>query len=750
MSSVEAPNVALAPAELHANLAIGGMTCASCVRHVSRALESVPGVGAVSVNLATERAAIDYAKGVSLGALVAAVEGAGYTAEPLDDSQASEDADAQRREAEIARKRNLLILGVALTVPTVILGMFAPPFAFKDWLMLALTLPVWGIVGADFHRGALAQLRHGSANMDTLVSLGSTAALAYSIYATLAGQPPYYETASAIVTLISAGKYLETLARGRSNRAIRALLDLRPPIARVRGADGGISEIPVERVRKGDAVVIAAGERIPVDGIVSEGASAIDASMLTGEPLPVEVEPGNTVAAGTLNGDGTLVICATAVGAGTTLARIVAIVSRAQGSQPPVQRLADRVASIFVPAILALAAATLGGWIATGHTWQAALVAATAVLVVACPCALGLATPMAIVVGVGAGARDGVLFKDADALERLAGVDTVVFDKTGTLTAGRFEVSAVHQSPGSSEDQLLAVAAAVERGSTHPLAAAIVRAAEARAAVSPGTPTPAASANAGSARLFSALEATSVRAERGGGLRARVGSEEAAVGTQAFLESLGVPHDSFIATLKAERADDTTVFVALGGRFLGVLELADTVRPQAQPALEALRSAGIATRIVSGDASGAVGALAQRLGIAKWDARTSPEDKARIVSELRAAGARVAFVGDGINDAPALAVADVGLAMGGGTGIALETAQAAILSNDPSAVPRAIRLARATMRTIAQNLFWAFAYNVILVPLAAFGLVRPMWAAAAMGLSSLFVAGNSLLLRRRT
>ncbi len=742
MSSVEVPKVALAaPAETHAELAIGGMTCASCVRHVSRALEGVAGVRDVSVNLATERADIDLSPEVALADLIAAVEDAGYTAEALDDSSASEDADAQRREAAIARKRNLLILGIALTIPTMLLGMAAPPFAFKGWLMLALTLPVWGIVGADFHRGALAQLRHRSANMDTLVSLGSTAALAYSIYATLVGEEPYYETASAIITLISAGKYLETLAKGRSNKALRALLDLRPPLARVRDAGGAVTEIPVERVRKGDTLVVAAGERIPVDGLVVEGASAVDASMLTGEPLPVVVEAGASVAAGTLNGDGTLVIRATAVGAGTTLARIVEIVRRAQGSLPPVQQLADRVASVFVPVILAIAAATLGGWIATGHSWQAALVAATAVLVVACPCALGLATPMAIVVGVGAGARDGVLFKDADALEHLAAVDTVVFDKTGTLTAGRFEVAAVRAAPGSAEDDVLSVAAAVERGSTHPLAAAIVRAAEARAPIPQAVSPQAASA--------SALAATSVRAERGGGLRARIGNEEAAAGTQVFLETLGIPHDSFVTALAPQRADATTVFVALGGRLLGVLELADTVRPQAQAALDALRSAGIATRIVSGDASGAVSALAQRLGVAKWDARTSPEDKARIVSELRAAGAHVAFVGDGINDAPALAVADVGLAMGGGTGIALETASAAILSNDPSAVPRAIRLARATMRTIAQNLFWAFAYNIVLVPLAAFGLVRPMWAAAAMGLSSLFVAGNSLLLRRR-
>ncbi len=745
MSFVEAPNVApAAPAEERAEFAIGGMTCASCVRHVARALECVPGVRDVSVNLATERATVVHSQGASRAAMVAAVEEAGYSAQALDERTFGEDADAERRDAEIARKRALLILGVALTVPTLVLGMLVPEFPHKDWLMLALTLPVWGIVGADFHRGALAQARHRSANMDTLVSLGSTAALAYSLYATLAGEPAYYETASAIVTLIYAGKYLEALAKGRSNRAIRALLDLRPPVARRRAADGSIEELPVERVRAGDAIVVAAGERIAVDGVVLEGTSAVDASMLTGEPIPVEVGPGSRVDAGTLNGDGTLVMRATAVGAGTTLSRIVEIVRRAQGSLPPVQRLADRVASVFVPAILALAAATFVGWLVSGHQWQAALVAATAVLVVACPCALGLATPTAIIVGVGAGAREGVLFKDAEALERLAGIDTVVFDKTGTLTAGRFEFSAVRTSPSISEAELLAVAAAVERGSTHPLAAAIVRGAETAASTSGalgGPPT---------AGIGSTPAATDVRAIRGGGVQAHLGGDVAAVGTQAFLESLGVPHDSFDAMLAPQRADVSTVFVARGGRFLGVLELADIVRPQAQPALDALRSAGIATRIVSGDASGAVSALAQRLGVATWDARTSPEDKARIVSELRAAGARVAFVGDGINDAPALAVADVGLAMGGGTGIALETASAAILSNDPSAVPRAIRLARATMRTIAQNLFWAFAYNVILVPLAAFGLVRPMWAAAAMGLSSLFVVGNSLLLRRRT
>jgi Cu+-exporting ATPase len=688
-------------------------------------------VQSATVNLATEHATIIHDVAVAPEALVAAVDGVGYSAQIVAAGarQASDDDDALRREREIARKRRLLIFSVALFVPTAILGMAAPPFAGKEWILLALTLPVWAIVGWDFHRGAIGQARHRSANMDTLVSLGSTAALGLSIYSTLAGRPSYYETASAIVTLIFIGKYLEAVAKGKSNRAIRALLDLRPATARLVAADGTIREISVEQVQLGDLVLVPAGERIAIDGIVTEGRSAVNVSMLTGEPIPLEVEPGRAVQTGTLNGDGTLVVRATAVGAGTVLAKIVEIVRRAQGSTPPVQRLADRVAGVFVPTILAIATLTFAAWVLSGHPWWTALVIAVAVLVVACPCALGLATPTAIMVGVGVGAQRGILFKDAAALEQLGKTDTVVFDKTGTLTIGHPEVATVRPARGVTSDTLLGVAAAVERDSSHPLAAAIVRATEV-------TNIP---VRRGSESI----------AERGRGLRAVVEGREALVGTQAFLEANGIATETIEALGPAHRVDATLVYVAHDKSLLGAIELADQLRGESNDALDRLRRFDVAIWLVSGDVPGAVEALASQLRIKNWVAQASPERKAEIVASLRAKGRRVAFVGDGINDAPALASADIGLAMGGGSEIAMETAQAAIISNDPTAVAIAIKLSKATIRTIVQNLFWAFAYNVILVPLAALGLVQPIMAAGAMGISSLFVVGNSLLLRRR-
>ena len=710
-------------------LAISGMTCASCAAHVTRALGKAPGVTDARVNLASELAVVYHGANVSAGDLISAVESAGYEASLHTGGALAEDADALRRDREIATKRRLLILGVALTLPTVVLGMFAPAFPFKDWLMLLLTIPVWGIVGWNFHRGAIKNAVHGSANMDTLVSLGSTAALAYSIYATIAMQPGYYETASAIVTLIFIGKYLEAAAKGRSNSAIRALLDLRPNVARIRAKDGRITEISIEDVGVGDELVVPAGERIPVDGIVIEGRSSIDVSMLTGEPIPQEVEPDVKVQAGTLNADGTLVVRATAVGAGTVLAKIVEIVHQAQGSTPPVQRLADRAAGIFVPVILAIAAITFGAWMLTGHSWAQALVVAVAVLVVACPCALGLATPMAVMVGVGVGAKRGILFKDAGALERVGAATAVVFDKTGTLTIGRPDVRSIHANNGRGEDGVLAIAAAVERGSSHPLASAIVREAE--------------------QRNVQHLFASESLAERGRGIRAVVSGATALVGTREFLETSGIR--GFSSNGKHD-AHATYVYVAHDGDLLGWLEITDAARAESASAIAALGQLGLATYLVSGDGAGPVRALAQRVRIPLENvvAHASPSDKAEVVRSLRAQGQRVIFVGDGINDAPALASADVGLAIGGGTEIAMQAAQAAILSNDPTAVAAAVRLSRVTMRTIKQNLFWAFAYNVVLVPLAALGIVHPIYAAAAMGMSSLFVVGNSLLLRRRT
>lgn len=699
-------------------LNIGGMTCASCASHVTQALRDVQGVEDASVNLATECASVFHDASVPASALVAAVESAGYEAR----ADVAEDVEQQRRVSDLARKRRLLIFGIFLCVPVVVLAMFVPDFTAKPWILFALTLAVWGVVGWEFHRSALASLRHGTATMDTLVSLGSTAALLLSSYEMIAGKPTYFETASAIVTLVFAGKYLEALARVRSSASMRSLLDLRPTVARRKRRDGTIETVPADAIERDDVLVIAAGERIPVDGIVASGTSSLDRSMLTGESMPVDVVPGDALSAGTLNGDGALEMRATAVGADTELARILEIVRNAQGSTPPVQRLADRISSVFVPVILVIALATLAGWLAMHHTWTSAVIAAVAVLVVACPCALGLATPSAIVAGVGAGARRGLLFKDAGVLERASAVDTVIFDKTGTLTAGIPRVIAIHAIDGN-EAELLRATAAVERASTHPLADAIVR--EARD------------------RRVDVPDATDVHVVRGGGIAGNVGDIAVLAGNAVFMREAAIQFD-----YAAEPAV-TRVYVARAGELSGWFDIADTLRENAADIVSRLRAENIDTLLVSGDAPEVTRSIARAAGIDRWYAQNSPVDKAEIVKALRDSGRHVAFIGDGINDAPALAVADVGFAMGGGTAAALESAGAAILSNDPGAIPGAIELARATMVTIKQNLFWAFAYNAILVPLAAFGIVTPMFAAAAMGLSSLFVVGNSLRLAGR-
>ncbi|MGB6987199.1 MAG: cation-translocating P-type ATPase [Candidatus Aquilonibacter sp.] len=681
-------------------LEIRGMTCASCAAHVAHALRGVPGVDDAAVNLATERATVLHGGALDPRALIDAVEAAGYEAS----TELDEDRLAAERRAGVERRGRLLVLAVVLTLPALAIAMFAPDFPAKPWILAALATPVWLIVGWEFHAAALTALRSGTVTMDTLISLGSTAAIALSFYDAVRGQETYFDTAAAIVTLIYAGKYLEARARAKSSAAMRALLELRPAIAHRRRANGSVEEIPAELVRVDDVLTVAPGERVPVDGVVLEGRSAIDRSMLTGEAMPLDVAAGSAVEQGTVNGDGALVMRASAVGAGTQLAHIIEIVRRAAGSTPPVQRLADRVAAVFVPAIIAIALVTFAAWIFIVHrSISDALVVAVAVLVVACPCALGLATPTAIIAGIGTAARRGILFKDSDALERTASVTTVLFDKTGTLTRGTPAVV------GSSSDATLALAAALESASTHPLARAIVAAARER-----GLP---------------AESAMDVTVERGIGIRGLVG---------------GRP----ITIRGAEGGDATRVDVCENGTTLGFIDMQDTVRPESVQAVRRLQALNVGIALVSGDAQGPVRMAAAAAGIDRFYARSSPQAKAEIVRELQARGERVAFAGDGINDAPALAQADVGLAMGAGTAVALETAGAALLSNDPRAVPDAIVIARDTMRTVAQNLFWAFAYNVVLVPLAAFGIVRPILAAAAMGLSSLFVVGNSLRLSR--
>ena len=699
-------------------LAITGMTCASCASHVARALRKVSGVDDAAVNLATERATVVHVPGVSDAELIRAVEAAGYGASAAADA---EDDSAQR--AEVRRKGRLLALAVALFVPTLVIGMFIGPFPGREWILGLLTLPVWAVVGWEFHRGAIAALRSGTTTMDTLVSLGSTAAFALSIYDAATGKPSYFETASAIVTLVFVGKYLEVAARSRSNRALRSLLALRPETAHRRDATSATHNIAADLVHVGDVLVVPPGERVPVDGTVLEGASAVDRAMLTGESMPLEVSPGDAVEQGTINGDGTLVMRATAVGAGTSLARIVEIVRRAQGSTPPVQRLADRVASVFVPTILIIALVTFVGWLVTRHAWSESLISAVAVLVVACPCALGLATPTAIIAGVGAAARRGVLFKDASALERAATLNTMVFDKTGTLTLGTPRVMRIHVDGDANVTELLTFAGAAEGSSTHPLARAIVAAAHAHHIALP--------------------PATDAVAQRGGGVTAAVDGSRIIVGSSAFLSSRGIAVDG-------DALHETTrVYVGRNDALLGYVEIADPLRDDAAATVSTLRALGVDVALVSGDAPGPTQRVAAESGISDWYASTLPEGKANVVAAMQQAGRNVGFVGDGINDAPALATANLGLAMGSGAAVALETAHAAILSNDPALAIDTVKLARSTMRTIRQNLFWAFAYNVVLVPLAAFGIVHPMFAAAAMGASSLFVVGNSLLLARR-
>uniref|UniRef100_E6Q643 Copper-transporting P-type ATPase CopA (Protein CopA) n=1 Tax=mine drainage metagenome TaxID=410659 RepID=E6Q643_9ZZZZ len=709
-----------AHAEERIELSIGGMTCASCVSHVTRALRRVEGVDEVSVNLATERASVAVEPGMQVANLIAAVERAGYHAQVAPDE---ETATRERVAALHAQARGLLWGSVAAAI-VVALAMLPLHFPGNEILQAILATGVWLTLGAHFHRGAWMALRDRSATMDTLVSLGSTAALALSFVNLARGVPTYFETAAAIIALISIGKYIEARAKVGSSQALRELIALRPPTAVRVAPDGTRETVAADLLRVGDLVAVAAGERVPIDGEIVEGGSAIDRSMLTGESMPVEVGAGDRVDQGTLNGDGALMVRATAVGAGTSLAHITAVVARAQGSLPPVQRTADRIASVFVPTILAIALLTLVGWLLTHHAPADALIASVAVLVVACPCALGRAAPPAVVAGVGVAARNGILVKDADALERLASVDTVLFDKTGTLTRGRPQVVAIDTFVGD-EARLLSLAASLEIASTHPLAGAVVR--EARA------------------RSLAITPSRDVTAVRGRGLAATLEGGTLLVGSAAFLRERGVE----LSEPPDAEAIESALYVAENGTALGRIRIADPIRDDARSTVERLKARGIVVALASGDALGVTERIAAACGIERVYAELLPEGKGELVRKLRDGGAHVAFLGDGINDAPALALANVGMAMGAGAAVALETAGTAALRDDPWAIVDAIEIGRATMRTIVMNFFWALAYNVALVPLAAFGIVAPIYAAGAMGASSLFVVGNAMWLSRR-
>jgi Cu+-exporting ATPase len=727
------------------------MHCAACVAKVEAALRRVPGVEEAVVNLATERATVrlDPAR-ADVDALRRAVAAAGYElGEPLRETTGARDRERETREREQRALRRRVVVGAVLSAPVLVGGMselfpWAPPALRNPWVQLLLATPVQFWVGWPFHRGLWVDLRHRTASMATLVSLGTNAAYLFSLAVTLwphalltHGAMTYYETGAVVITLVMLGRWLEARARGRTSEAIRRLMALAPRTARVL-RDGQEVDLPTEAVELGDLVRIRPGERIPVDGVVVEGFSAVDESMLTGESLPVDKGPGARVAAGTVNRTGTFVFRATAVGRDTTLARIVQLVEEAQGSRAPIQRLADRVAAVFVPIVLGVAAVTFLGWLTAGPEPRLAmaLTTAVAVLVIACPCAMGLATPTAIMVATGRGAELGVLIRSAAALELLHRVDTVVFDKTGTLTVGRPEVTAVVPAAGVGEDEILALAAAAEQASEHPLGEAVVRRAKERGVALPP------------------LEAFAT--VPGHGVEALTAEGRILLGSRGLMDARGVdvtPLDAEARRLQAE--GQTVMYLAFGGRLLGLLAAADVLRPEAAETVAALRARGLTVVMLTGDHRRTAEALARRAGIPEVLAEVLPEDKAGQVRRRRAAGHRVAMVGDGLNDAPALAAADVGIAMGSGTDVAMEAADITLMRGDLRGVLAALELSRRTIRIVKENLVWAFGYNVILIPVAAGALyplagvlLSPILAGAAMAFSSVSVVSNSLRLKR--
>lgn len=736
-------------------LSVEGMHCASCVGRVEKALRAVPGVTSASVNLATGRAAVEVTAGVDAARLLEAVRAAGYEAAVVADVDAK--ATEARRAKEAGALRRDLLVSALLSLPVVLLemgGHLVPALAQyvestigarASWLVqFALSTVVLAGPGRRFFRAGIPSLLRGAPDMNSLVAVGTAAAYAFSVVATFAPRllpagtvHVYYEAAAVIVTLVLLGRSLEARARGRTSQAIRRLMGLQAKTARVRRGEGAV-ELPVTEVRPGDVVEVRPGERIPVDGEVVEGTSYVDESMLTGEPVPVEKAVGATVVGGTVNQTGALALRATAVGSRTVLAQIVRMVEQAQAAKLPIQALVDRIALWFVPAVMGAAALTFLAWIAFGPkpALTFALVNAVAVLIVACPCAMGLATPTSILVGTGRGAEIGVLFRKGDALQRLREVRVVAVDKTGTLTVGRPALTDLEVAEGFSRTEVLAQMAAVEDRSEHPIARAVVEAARAE-----GLPL---------------AEVTAFETVPGYGVRAVVGGARIEIGADRFMRRLGLDPTSFAeAAARLAAHGKTPIYVAVDGRLAAIAAVADPIKESAPGAIAALHALGLEVAMVTGDDRRTAEAIARQLGIDRVVAEVLPDGKVDAVRALQAEHGRLAFVGDGINDAPALAEADVGVAIGTGTDVAIEAADVVLMSGHLEGVPNAIALSRATMRNIRQNLFWAFAYNTALIPVAAgvlypIGgpLLSPAFAAGAMALSSVFVVGNALRLRR--